>query len=46
LEGSTSENTAAATFSTISEKKNEPPIQLDVAPEQKAFSLFCFYSFF
>ncbi|RHN67848.1 hypothetical protein MtrunA17_Chr3g0107201 [Medicago truncatula] len=41
LEGSTSENTEAAKFSTISETKNEPPIQLDVAPKQKGNKI-CF----
>ncbi|AES70777.2 hypothetical protein MTR_3g062230 [Medicago truncatula] len=39
LEGSTSENTAAATLSTISGTKNELPIQLDVAPKQKGMKI-------
>jgi hypothetical protein len=41
LEGSTLEKTvAAATLSTISETKNEPHIQLDIVPQQKAFPYF------
>ncbi|KAK2440665.1 hypothetical protein QL285_012047 [Trifolium repens] len=35
LEGSTSEKTAAGTLPAISGKKNEPNIQIDIAPKQK-----------
>jgi hypothetical protein len=46
LEGSTSEKTAAGTLPAISGKRNEPNIQIDIAPKQKAFPLLCFYCFF
>jgi hypothetical protein len=45
LEGSTSEKTAEGTLSTITGTKNDPPIQLDTALNQKAFPLFCLYYF-
>ncbi|KAK2386670.1 putative disease resistance protein [Trifolium repens] len=35
LEGSTSEKTAAGTLPAISGKRNEPNIQIDIAPKQK-----------
>ncbi|KEH34347.1 hypothetical protein MTR_3g464910 [Medicago truncatula] len=41
LEGSTSEITAAATVSTITETKNKLPTQ-EVVPKQKAFPFPCY----
>jgi len=44
LEGSTSEKPVAEPLSTISGTENEPPVQV-IDHKQKAFPLFCLYSF-
>jgi len=43
-EGYTPVKTVAGTLSTILEKRNELPVQL-VSPKEKAYPLFCLFSF-